>query len=338
MAEQTSEDDSPLVLIVDADDHERLLLCAVLQRDGCKVAAATDAVAGLRMAVRLRPDVVVLDARLPGGDAEVVLKRVHALPALAGTPVVVMERRRLPYGLEAAATPGGVTYLSKPFDPDDLSCAVRTALGEDAVCGPRVVRHHGRQAARLRLGEILMDMGAVTDEQLREALARQPRLGQVLEDIGMVSHEQVEAALDRQKELAAEESAARSSAGKAVLIVDDDEELLAVLAASLRRAGLEVAVATDAVSATSTALRTPPDVVLMDIGLPGGDGVTVMQRLHALPRLAGVPVVMLSGRDPRQYRDRAIDAGAVGYLVKPVRPDDLVATLHAALDGTLGQG
>ncbi len=337
MAEDIREDDSPLVLLVDADEAERLALCAVLQRDGYRLAAAGDAVAGLRMAVRLRPDAVVLDARLPGGDADVVLRRVHALPQLSGTPVVVMERRRMPHGLQAAPLPGGVTYLNKPFAPDDLVCAVRAALGDEVSCGPRI-SHHRAHSAPARIGDILKDMGAVTDEQLDEALARQPRLGQILEDFGMVSHQQVEAALARQQELAAAQAAVRSSQGKTVLVVDDDEELLSVLAATLRRAGLEVAVATDAVSATHTAIQQPPDVVLMDIGLPGGDGVTVMRRLHAMPRLAGVPVVVLSGRDPLEHRDRALEAGAVDYLVKPVQSDDLVATLRAALAGVAGAG
>ena len=329
MAEQTPGQNAPLVLLVDADEGERLSLAALLQGSGFQVAGAVDAVAGLRQAVQLRPAVVVLDARLPGGDADVVLRRLQALPQLAGVPVVIMERRRLPAGIERAARCGAV-YLPKPFRPEELVDAVRAALGleeHEAVGG-------AGPAESPRLGEVLKDMGAITDEQLERALSSQPRLGQILEELGMVTRAQIDAALARQAEMAAAAGPAEVvHAGKVVLIVDDDEDLLAVLAAALRRVGLEVMVATDAVSATSTAMKQPPDVVLMDVGLPGGDGVTVMQRLHALPRLAGVPVVVLSGRDPQQHRERAIQAGAVGYLEKPVQTDDLVAALRAALDG-----
>jgi DNA-binding response OmpR family regulator len=94
-----------------------------------------------------------------------------------------------------------------------------------------------------------------------------------------------------------------------------------------------VAVATDAVTAVSSAVRQPPDVVVMDIGLPGGDGMMVMQRLHALPQLAGVPVIVLSGRDPGTHRDAALAAGAAAYLVKPVAPKDLSAAVIEALGG-----
>jgi two-component system KDP operon response regulator KdpE len=115
--------------------------------------------------------------------------------------------------------------------------------------------------------------------------------------------------------------------------VDDDEDLLVALAAPLRRFGFDVAVATDAVTAVSSAVKAPPDAVVMDIGLPGGDGIVVMQRLHALPRLSGVPVVVLSGRDPAEHREAALSAGAAAYLAKPVAPDALAAAVIDALRG-----
>jgi DNA-binding response OmpR family regulator len=99
----------------------------------------------------------------------------------------------------------------------------------------------------------------------------------------------------------------------------------------LRRQGFDVTVATDAVTAISAAVKQPPDVIIMDIGLPGGDGVTVMRRLHSLPQLAGVPVIMLSGRDAGRYRDEALASGAAAYLVKPIGPEALTAAVVKAL-------
>ena len=148
--------------------------------------------------------------------------------------------------------------------------------------------------------------------------------------MGIMTDAQIASALARQDEAATAPSAL---AGKVVLLVDDDEDLLVALAAPLRRQGFDVAVATDAVTAVSTAVKQPPDVVVMDIGLPGGDGMMVMRRLHSLPQLAGVPVIMLSGRDPEKHRDDALAAGAAAYLAKPVTPEDLMAAVVAALGG-----
>ena len=121
-----------------------------------------------------------------------------------------------------------------------------------------------------------------------------------------------------------------------VLLVDDDKDLLTALSGGLRQRGYEVAVALDAVAAMSIAVRLKPDVVVLDVGLPGGEGSVVMKRMHALPQLAGVPVIMISGRDPQQYRDEALAAGASAYLSKPIDVDDLVLAIRVALGEDLG--
>ena len=84
------------------------------------------------------------------------------------------------------------------------------------------------------------------------------RLGDILKDMGLVTEEQIASALARQSEATRPPPAL---VGKVVLLVDDDEDLLVALAAPLRRQGFDVAVATDAVTAISTAVKQPPDVV-----------------------------------------------------------------------------
>jgi DNA-binding response OmpR family regulator len=200
---------------------------------------------------------------------------------------------------DEALAAGACAYLTKPVDPDALVLALRVALGED-------VQEGVQGAAGGRLGDILKDMGLVTEEQIVSALARQG------EAAGGIPS---------------------GLAGKVVLLVDDDEDLLVALAAPLRRQGFDVAVATDAVTAVSTAVKQPPDAIVLDIGLPGGDGLMVMQRLHSLPQLAGVPVIMLSGRDPEEHRDASLAAGAVAYFAKPVSTEALTGAVVGALLG-----
>ena len=291
-----------LILLVDDDQDLLTALSGGLRQRDYEVAVALDAVAAMGAAVRLRPDVVVLDVGLPGGEGSVVMKRMHALPQLAGVPVVIMSGRDAQLYRDDALAAGASAYLSKPIDVDDLVLAIRVALGEDLGLDAAAVQGG---AVGGRLGDILKQMGLVTDEQIATALARQSGAG----------------------------TAPSALAGKIVLLVDDDEDLLIALAAPLRRQGFDVAVATDAVTAISTAVKRPPDVVVMDIGLPGGDGMMVMQRLHSLPQLAGVPVIVLSGRDPERHRDDALAAGAAAYLSKPIMPEDLMAAVVAALRG-----
>ena len=253
-----------LILLVDDDQDLLTALSGGLRQRGYDVAVALDAVAAMSAAVRLRPHVVVLDVGLPGGEGSVVMKRMHALPQLAGVPVIIISARDPERYRDDALAAGASAYLSKPLAVDDLVAAIHTALGEDP---------------------------------------------------------------------AADAKAPSALSGRVVLLVDDDEDLLIALAAPLRRQGFDVAVATDAVTAISTAVKRPPDVVVMDIGLPGGSGMMVMQRLHSLPQLAGVPVIMLSGRDPEMHRDDALAAGAAAYLAKPVAPEQLMAAVVTALGG-----
>ncbi len=299
---------SRLILLVDDDQALLSVLSAALRRRGFEVALAQDAVAAMSAAVKLKPAVVVLDVGLPGGEGTVVMKRMHALPQLAGVPVVMMSGRDPEKYRDEAMAAGASAYLTKPVDAADLVLALSVALGEDVGV---IDAAAGSPSAPGRLGDILKGMGLVTDEQIASALARQG-------------------------EVAAAAAVPPALAGKVVLLVDDDEDLLVALAAPLRRQGFDVAVATDAVTAVSTAVKQPPDLVVLDIGLPGGDGIMVMQRLHSLPQLAGVPIIILSGRDPEKARDASLAAGAVAYFAKPVAADALSAAIVDALTGAAG--
>ena len=298
---------SRLVLLVDDDQDLLMVLSAALKQRGYDVAVAQDAVAGMSAAVKLRPQVVVLDVALPGGEGTVVMRRMHALPQLAGVPVVMMSGRDPDKHRADALAAGASAYHTKPVDPDALVLALCVAMGEDI--GTAAAAATGRSGRR-RLSDILRDVGLVTEEQIASALARQNEAAAGLLPSALM--------------------------GKVVLLVDDDEELLVALAAPLRRQGFDVVVATDAVTAISTAVKQRPDVVIMDSGLPGGDGITVMQRLHSLPQLAGVPVLMVSGRDPERNREGALSAGAVAYFAKPVTPEVLSGAVTEALLHTSG--
>ena len=73
------------------------------------------------------------------------------------------------------------------------------------------------------------------------------------------------------------------------------------------------------------------DVILLDLGLPAGDGIVVMHRLKNLIPTATIPVIVLSGRDPTENREAALVAGAVAYLEKPADRDKLVQAIRKVL-------
>jgi two-component system response regulator MprA len=112
-----------------------------------------------------------------------------------------------------------------------------------------------------------------------------------------------------------------------VLVVDDDPPLLRMLARTLGAEGFEVEVAPDGGAALAAAERALPDVIVLDVGLPGIDGLSVCRRLRA--KGLSTPVLMLTARDAVPDRVAGLEAGADDYLVKPFATEELVARLRA---------
>ena len=113
-----------------------------------------------------------------------------------------------------------------------------------------------------------------------------------------------------------------------ILVVDDDRQLLRALRINLSARGYDVMVAPDGTTALSAASRQPPDLVVLDLGLPDVDGVDVVEGLRGW---SAVPVIVLSARDQEQSKVRALDAGADDYVTKPFGMDELLARVRAAL-------
>jgi two-component system response regulator VicR len=113
-----------------------------------------------------------------------------------------------------------------------------------------------------------------------------------------------------------------------VLVVDDDDPSRALLRQYLERIGYAVSEASDGPAALRAVTADPPEVIVLDLGLPGLDGIDV---LRAIRRASGVPVIVLTGRDEEVDKLSGFDAGADDYVVKPVSLPELGARVHAVL-------
>ena len=113
-----------------------------------------------------------------------------------------------------------------------------------------------------------------------------------------------------------------------VLIVEDEPQLRRALGINLRARRYEVDAVADGAGALRAAATSPPDLVILDLGLPDMDGVEVVHGLRGWTR---IPIIILSARDSQDDKVDALDAGADDYLTKPFGMDELLARMRAAL-------
>lgn len=121
---------------------------------------------------------------------------------------------------------------------------------------------------------------------------------------------------------------------KTILIVDDNADTRLILSARLKANHYHTVFAADALQAMSVALKEQPDAILLDLGLPGGNGLVVLQRLKANTALSAIPVIIVTAEDPSVAETRAIEAGADAFLQKPVDQDKLMAAVQQAIGTT----
>ena len=118
---------------------------------------------------------------------------------------------------------------------------------------------------------------------------------------------------------------------KTILLVDDDPDIHMLLAAHLQQAGYQTSSAYDGLSCLAVARREAPDLIILDIGLPAGDGEETLRKMCGISQLAEIPVLVVSGRDEGSWGERMKAQGASGYIEKPVDPERLVAEVREIL-------
>jgi DNA-binding response OmpR family regulator len=116
-----------------------------------------------------------------------------------------------------------------------------------------------------------------------------------------------------------------------VLVVDDEPNILLSLEFLMQQAGFEVVTATDGETALQRVAERPPDLILLDISLPGLSGFEVLEQLRARPEHARLPIIMLTAHGREVEREKGLALGADDYITKPFSTRQLVEKVQALL-------
>ena len=116
-----------------------------------------------------------------------------------------------------------------------------------------------------------------------------------------------------------------------ILVIDDEKDLIELVRYNLEKEGFDVIAATDGQSGLEVVKKHRPDLVMLDLMMPGLDGLQVCQRLRADPRSGRIPVIMLTAKATEADRVVGLELGADDYITKPFSPREVVARVKAVL-------
>lgn len=119
-------------------------------------------------------------------------------------------------------------------------------------------------------------------------------------------------------------------ADKAVLVVDDDENLLRALSIRLKAARYSVFAAMDGMQAVMMTHKREPDLVILDIRMPGGSGITVMDKLRSSIKTRSIPVIVVTAFDDEETKEKVRELGAFRFFRKPFDTDELLKAVDEA--------
>jgi DNA-binding response OmpR family regulator len=123
-----------------------------------------------------------------------------------------------------------------------------------------------------------------------------------------------------------------------ILIVDDDPDLRQALKLRLRANHYDTVHAVDGYSAIALAYKEQPNLIILDLGLPAGNGFVVLDRLQADDKLSSIPVIVLTARDAQSSEQRVLEAGAAAFFQKPADNAELLSVIRATLPKAAAAG
>jgi DNA-binding response OmpR family regulator len=123
-----------------------------------------------------------------------------------------------------------------------------------------------------------------------------------------------------------------------IMVVDDDPDLRQALSLRLRANNFDTINACDGYSAIALAQKEKPHLIILDLGLPAGDGFSVLKNLQQFPALSGIPVIVLTARDPDGNEKRSLGSGAVAFFQKPADNEELMGVIRTSLQAGWGWG
>jgi len=259
------------VLVVEDDERLALALSIRMKAQGYATWTAGDAISALSLALRVNPDLILLDISLPAGSGFTLIEQLDQFPETREIPIIFATACKDPELRCRALDLGVAGVLRKPYDAEELLAVVEHTLNDWKL-------------------DSETNFLAATDEPRHAVRPRR----------------------------------------KKVLIVEDDENLTKALAIRLGAAGFETTIAHDGLAGVRCAVTDKPDLIVLDVFLPAGDGFSVAERIQTQVHSPTRIIFMTASKRP-DFRDRAEQLGAAAFFEKPYEPEALLTAVRQVL-------
>lgn len=264
------------ILIIEDNVYNMKLVRSLLQVGGYEIIEANTAEAGLELARKYTPDLILMDIQLPGMDGLSATRQIQTDPKLKGIPVLALTAYAMKGDEQKVLDAGCVGYLSKPLD------------------------------TRAFLRTLLTYLPIIADPSNPTTLESQT------EPVSRDMHQDI------------------SYANK-ILIVDDDPLNVKLLKAKLSEKTFVTIEAFNGLECLSKAKSEHPDLILLDLMMPGLDGFQVTRRLKKDPITQNIPIIHVTALDSVEDKVMGMDAGADEFLSKPINTVELLARIRSLL-------
>lgn len=287
------------ILIIEDEPVHLNVMKAKLEYEGYDVLAAVDGEAGYQMIKQEKPDLVLLDVILPKLDGFGILEKLKK--DKINIPIIIVSNSGQPVEVDRAMKMGAKDYLVKAeFNPADVLEKVEKVLG-----GPASPSQSG-PASTGGLGGLRKKNGN-GNTKIASPSVKMPAV----------------------KAGGANKSA---QGGAKVLIVEDDKFLRDLIVQKLKREGFAIFEAVDGEEGLKIAKEKHPDIILLDLILPGLDGFEVLRRIKSDDSTASIPVIVLSNLGQKEDMDRAMAGGAEDFMVKAhFTPGEIIVKVKSVL-------
>ncbi len=329
----------PKILVIEDEPDQNTLIRMRLEAHGFIVLTAGKARDGLVLSTREKPDLILMDMILPdmhGLDAAIKLKQN---PATRSIPVIGLSAVGAPDFTKACLQEGIVAYIRKPYDPRELLKIIGKFVrlnGEPRAEKPRPAAGADKdQEEKLPLTEVQVDDRShsppLSPRRPDKVVQKKRSIDEMLQ--GALADFDLPLNKKSSPPPAPPKAAAKDRLHpKVVLVIDDDTSFCRGVSTHLGGHGYDVNLALDGISGLQYAFQKKPDLILLNLVLPGGGGEIVLANLRKAPESADVPVFIMSSLlSSKKLEDKARELGAQGFISKPINPEDLLYIIESII-------